>query len=120
MPKTFDRSKMRILRHVRLRKRISGGPDRPRLSVFHSNSLSTTSRGRLCWHCPLRAPTFSLSSRASRLSALPYSEPSWGSVLQAQVLSMSFLTVADTPSMARLRLWQRRRAPRGWSFKGIT
>jgi large subunit ribosomal protein L18 len=37
MPKTFDRSKMRILRHVRLRKRISGGPDRPRLSVFHSN-----------------------------------------------------------------------------------
>jgi large subunit ribosomal protein L18 len=37
MPKTFDRSGMRIVRHNRLRKRISGGPDRPRLSVFHSN-----------------------------------------------------------------------------------
>ncbi len=37
MPKTIDRSRMRIVRHQRLRKRITGVPDRPRLSVYHSN-----------------------------------------------------------------------------------
>jgi large subunit ribosomal protein L18 len=37
MPKTFDRGKLRMVRHNRLRKRISGGHDKPRLSVFHSN-----------------------------------------------------------------------------------
>lgn len=37
MPKTFNRSRMRIVRHQRLRKRIAGAPGRPRLAVFHSN-----------------------------------------------------------------------------------
>ena len=33
-----DRNQMRKIRHQRVRKKVSGTPDMPRLSVFRSNS----------------------------------------------------------------------------------
>ncbi len=36
MIKTKSRNEMRLLRHSRLRKNLSGTPERPRLSVFRS------------------------------------------------------------------------------------
>jgi len=35
--KRIDRKKLRARRHLRVRKKISGTPDRPRLCVFRSN-----------------------------------------------------------------------------------
>lgn len=35
--KRIDREKLRARRHLRVRKKISGAPDRPRLCVFRSN-----------------------------------------------------------------------------------
>jgi len=35
--KRIDREKLRARRHLRVRKKISGTPDRPRLCVFRSN-----------------------------------------------------------------------------------
>lgn len=37
MAKIIDRRKMRLVRHRRLRKQVSGAADRPRLCVFRSN-----------------------------------------------------------------------------------
>ncbi|MCD6254491.1 MAG: 50S ribosomal protein L18 [Thermotogae bacterium] len=37
MIKRIDREKLRARRHLRVRKKISGTPDRPRLCVFRSN-----------------------------------------------------------------------------------
>ena len=37
MAKITDRRKMRLVRHRRLRKQMSGAADRPRLCVFRSN-----------------------------------------------------------------------------------
>jgi len=34
--KREDRKRLRLMRHKRLRKRISGTPERPRLSVYRS------------------------------------------------------------------------------------
>ena len=36
MIKREDRKRLRLMRHKRLRKRISGTPERPRLSVYRS------------------------------------------------------------------------------------
>ena len=38
MIKKFDRNAQRIKRHVRVRGKISGTPERPRLNVFRSNA----------------------------------------------------------------------------------
>ena len=38
MVKKFDRNAQRIKRHVRVRAKISGTPERPRLNVFRSNA----------------------------------------------------------------------------------
>ena len=38
MVKKFDRNAQRVKRHVRVRAKISGTPERPRLNVFRSNS----------------------------------------------------------------------------------
>lgn len=37
MFKKRDRNEIRVIRHVRVRKKISGTPDMPRLSVYRSN-----------------------------------------------------------------------------------
>ena len=37
MFKKRDRNEIRVIRHVRVRKKISGTPDMPRLSVYPSN-----------------------------------------------------------------------------------
>ena len=34
-----DRNEVRVIRHTRVRKKISGTPDMPRLSVFRSNKF---------------------------------------------------------------------------------
>ena len=38
MVKKFDRNAQRLKRHVRVRAKISGTPERPRLNVFRSNA----------------------------------------------------------------------------------
>ena len=38
MVKKFDKNAQRLKRHVRVRSKISGTPERPRLSVFRSNA----------------------------------------------------------------------------------
>jgi len=38
MVKNFDKNAQRLKRHVRVRGKISGTPERPRLSVFRSNA----------------------------------------------------------------------------------
>ena len=38
MVKKFDKNAQRLKRHVRVRGKISGTPERPRLSVFRSNA----------------------------------------------------------------------------------
>ena len=38
MVKKFDRNAQRMKRHVRVRAKISGTPERPRLNVFRSNA----------------------------------------------------------------------------------
>ena len=38
MVKKFDRNAQRVKRHVRVRAKISGTPERPRLNVFRSNA----------------------------------------------------------------------------------
>ena len=38
MVKNFDKNAQRLHRHVRVRGKISGTPERPRLSVFRSNA----------------------------------------------------------------------------------
>ena len=38
MPRDKDARKLRLVRHVRLRRKTSGTPERPRLSVFRSNT----------------------------------------------------------------------------------
>ncbi len=38
MFKKRDRNEIRVIRHERVRKKISGTPERPRLSVYRSNS----------------------------------------------------------------------------------
>ena len=38
MVKSFDKNAQRLHRHVRVRGKISGTPERPRLSVFRSNA----------------------------------------------------------------------------------
>lgn len=38
MFKKRDRNEVRVIRHSRVRKKISGTPDKPRLSVFRSNA----------------------------------------------------------------------------------
>ena len=38
MVKKFDRNAQRIKRHVRVRGKVSGTPERPRLNVFRSNA----------------------------------------------------------------------------------
>lgn len=38
MIKRFDKNAMRLKRHVRVRGKISGTPERPRLNVFRSNA----------------------------------------------------------------------------------
>ena len=38
MIKKFDRNAQRVKRHVRVRGKISGTPERPRLNVFRSNA----------------------------------------------------------------------------------
>ena len=37
MFKTRDRNEVRVIRHARVRKKISGTPEMPRLSVYRSN-----------------------------------------------------------------------------------
>ena len=37
MFKKRDRNEVRVIRHARVRKKISGTPDMPRLSVYRSN-----------------------------------------------------------------------------------
>ena len=37
MAKKLSRDKLRIRRHIRVRKNVSGTPERPRLSVYRSN-----------------------------------------------------------------------------------
>ena len=37
MFKKQDRNEIRVIRHARVRKKISGTPERPRLSVYRSN-----------------------------------------------------------------------------------
>ena len=37
MFKKRDRNEIRVIRHIRVRKKISGTPDMPRLSVYRSN-----------------------------------------------------------------------------------
>ena len=37
MAKKLSRDKLRIRRHIRVRKTVSGTPERPRLSVYRSN-----------------------------------------------------------------------------------
>ncbi len=39
MFKKRDRNKMRVIRHARVRKKISGTPEVPRLCVFRSNKF---------------------------------------------------------------------------------
>ena len=38
MIKKFDKNSQRVTRHVRVRGKISGTPERPRLNVFRSNA----------------------------------------------------------------------------------
>ena len=38
MVKKFDKNAQRLKRHIRVRGKISGTPERPRLSVFRSNA----------------------------------------------------------------------------------
>ena len=38
MFKKQDRNEIRVIRHARVRKKISGTPERPRLSVYRSNA----------------------------------------------------------------------------------
>ena len=38
MVKTFDKNAQRVKRHTRVRGKISGTPERPRLNVFRSNA----------------------------------------------------------------------------------
>ena len=38
MVKNFDKNAQRLKRHIRVRGKISGTPERPRLSVFRSNA----------------------------------------------------------------------------------
>lgn len=38
MVKTFDKNAQRMKRHIRVRGKISGTPERPRLNVFRSNA----------------------------------------------------------------------------------
>ena len=38
MVKNFDKNAQRVKRHVRVRGKISGTPERPRLNVFRSNA----------------------------------------------------------------------------------
>ena len=38
MVKTFDKNARRVKRHTRVRGKISGTPERPRLNVFRSNA----------------------------------------------------------------------------------
>ena len=38
MVKTIDKNAMRQKRHVRVRGKVSGTPERPRLNVFRSNA----------------------------------------------------------------------------------
>ena len=38
MFKKRDRNEVRVIRHERVRKKISGTPERPRLCVYRSNS----------------------------------------------------------------------------------
>ena len=38
MIKKFDKNAQRVKRHVRVRGKISGTPERPRLNVFRSNA----------------------------------------------------------------------------------
>ena len=38
MVKTFDKNAQRMKRHTRVRGKISGTPERPRLNVYRSNA----------------------------------------------------------------------------------
>ena len=38
MVKTFDKNAQRVKRHIRVRGKVSGTPERPRLNVFRSNA----------------------------------------------------------------------------------
>ena len=38
MVKTFNKNAQRIKRHIRVRSKLSGTPERPRLNVFRSNA----------------------------------------------------------------------------------
>ena len=38
MVKTFDKNAQRMKRHIRVRGKISGAPERPRLNVYRSNA----------------------------------------------------------------------------------
>ena len=38
MVKKFDKNAQRLKRHIRVRGKISGTPERPRLNVFRSNA----------------------------------------------------------------------------------
>ena len=47
MVKTFDKNAQRMKRHTRVRGKISGTPERPRLNVYRSNGVTLVSASTL-------------------------------------------------------------------------
>ena len=80
MFKKRDRNEIRVIRHARVRKKISGTPEAPRLSVYRSNKhiqaqiiddtkgvtlVSASTMDRAARHLPAHLPDTRQVSRAT-------------------------------------------------------
>ena len=92
MVSKIDKNAMRLKRHVRVRGKISGTPERPRLNVFRSNAN-------------IYAQIIDDVNGVTLASANTLE--SWQSVPRQRASRRSFSTAAAIFSMAVLLLWLR-------------
>jgi large subunit ribosomal protein L18 len=103
MARTSDRTRLRIRRHDRVRAKVTGTPERPRLAVYRSNrhisaQLIDDTTGR----------TLAAASSVEADLRTKLGQSGGGNVTGAE--SVGHLTGGSPP-------WLTRRGPRDWSSK---
>ena len=124
MIKKIDKNANRLARHTRVRKKISGTADRPRLDVYRSNShiyaqvIDDTTGNTLAAASTIEAEVQKAVEEMTKTEAAKTVGKLVAERAQAKGIKEVVSTVAATSTPAVFRRWQKLPVKPVWNFNG--